>query len=188
MLVNEQKELDHFLEDGLHKGCIIPSKLPIASPVFFIKKKNGQLHLVQDYHQLNDFMVKNCYLLPLALDIINCLQHAWLFTKFDVHWGYNNIHIKAGDKWKALFTTNWGLFEPQVMYFGLTNSSVTFQTLMNTIFANLVAMGKVAVYLDDILIYSSMLQQHHETTHYVLQCLATHNLYLWLEKCEFKQS
>jgi hypothetical protein len=121
MPVNEQKELDRFLEEHLRKGYIIPSKSPIASPVFFLKKKDGRLHLVQDYRKLNDFTVKNRYPLPLASDIINRLRGAHFFTKFNVRWGYNNIRIKTGDEWKAAFTTNRGLFEPQVMFFGLTN-------------------------------------------------------------------
>jgi len=82
--INEQKELDCFLDNNLQKGYIIPSKSPIASPVFFIKKKDRQLCLVQDYRRLNNFIVKNHYLLPLASDIINCLWQAQIFTKFDV--------------------------------------------------------------------------------------------------------
>jgi hypothetical protein len=185
MPINEQEELDRFLEEHLRKGYIIPSKSPIASPVFFIKKKDGRLRLVQDYRKLNDFTIKNRYPLPLASDIINRLQQARLFTKFDVRWGYNNIRIKAGDEWKAAFTTNRGLFEPQVMFFGLTNSPATFQALMNTIFADLVAAGKVAVYLDDILIYSATREEHRDVTHEVLRRLQMHDLYLRPEKCEF---
>jgi hypothetical protein len=54
--------------------------------------------------------------------------------KFDVRWGYNNIRIKEGDEWKAAFLAQEGLFEPLVMFFGLTNSPVMFQTVVNTIF------------------------------------------------------
>lgn len=84
MPMNEQQELNWFLEDSLQKGYIVPSKLLIASPIFFIKKNDGWLCLMQDYHRLNDFMIKNCYLLPLASDIINCLCQAQLFTKFNI--------------------------------------------------------------------------------------------------------
>ena len=73
MPVNEQDELDRFLKDNLRKGYIVPSKSPIASPVFFIKKKDGKLQLVQDYRKLNDFTIKNRYPLPLASDIVNRL-------------------------------------------------------------------------------------------------------------------
>ena len=74
MPVNEQTELDRFLKDNLRKGYIVPSKSPIASLVFFIKKKDGQLRLIQDYRKLNEFTIKNRYPLPLASDIINRLH------------------------------------------------------------------------------------------------------------------
>jgi hypothetical protein len=111
----------------------------MASPVFFVKKKNGELRLIQDYWKLNNITIKNCYPLLLAADIINRLQNAKIFTKFDVHWGYHNVCIRRGDEWKAAFVTNQGLFEPKVMFFGLTNSPATFQSLMNSIFADLIA-------------------------------------------------
>ena len=169
MPMNKQEELDWFLEENVRKGYIVPSKSPIASPVFFVKKKDGWLRLVQDYRKLNEYTIKNRYPLPLASDIVNRLRGARFFTKFDVRWGYHNIRIREGDEWKAVFTTNRGLFELQVMFFGLINSPATFQALMNTIFADLVAAGKVAVYLDDILIYSPTLNEHHRLTHEVLQ-------------------
>jgi len=81
---NEQKELNQFILKNLQTGCICPSKLPMASPVFFIKKKDGSLCLIQDYCALNAMMVKNHYLLPLILDLINQLHGAKYFTKLDV--------------------------------------------------------------------------------------------------------
>ncbi|PIL32324.1 hypothetical protein GSI_05570 [Ganoderma sinense ZZ0214-1] len=188
MPVNEQEELDRFLDENLRKGYIVPSKSPIASPVFFIKKKDGKLRLVQDYRKLNDVTVKNRYPLPLASDIINRLRQAKYFTKFDVRWGYHNVRIKEGDEWKAAFTTNRGLFEPCVMLFGLTNSPATFQALMNSIFADLIAAGTVAVYLDDILIFTNTLDEHRWVTHEVLKRLQAHDLYLRPEKCEFERT
>jgi hypothetical protein len=56
----------------------------MALSIFFVKKKTGNLRLIQDYQKLNSITVKNCYLLLLALDIINKLQNAKIFTKFDV--------------------------------------------------------------------------------------------------------
>ncbi len=60
----EQKELDEFLRENLANGHIHPSKSLIRAPVFFIKKKEGSLCLVQDYQKLNEIMVKNSYPLP----------------------------------------------------------------------------------------------------------------------------
>jgi hypothetical protein len=112
------------------------------------------------------------------MDMVNKLQDAKIFTKFDVRWGYHNVRIKEGNKWKAAFITNQGLFEPCVMFFGLTNLPAMFQALMNAIFADLIAKGKVAVYLDDILIWSTNLNEHWKIVHEVLCHLKEHDLYL----------
>ena len=98
----------------------------MATPVFFVKKKDGRLRLVQDYRALNAMTVKNKYPLPLIPELIAKLRSAKYFTKLDVRWGFNNVRIKEGDEWKAAFRTNRGLFEPLVMFFGLTNSPATF--------------------------------------------------------------
>src|SRR5258708_921228 len=63
----EQKELDNFLWENLVNSHICPSKSPMGAPVFFIKKKDGSLHLIQDYQKLNKIMVKNSYPLPSSL-------------------------------------------------------------------------------------------------------------------------
>jgi hypothetical protein len=80
----EQVELDKFLDEHISKKYLVPSKSPMASPVFFIKKKDGKYRLVQDYRRLNKITIKNKYPLPLAADIINRLTGARYFTKFDV--------------------------------------------------------------------------------------------------------
>ena len=130
----EHAQLDTFLEENLHTGWIRVSSSPMASLFFFVKKKDGRLRPVQDYRQLNDITKKNRYPPPLISDLINTLQDAKYFMKLDVQWGYNNMHIKEGDEWKAAFRTNRGLFKPTVMFFGLTNSPATFQTMMDEIF------------------------------------------------------
>ena len=79
-----------------------------------------------DYQLLNSWTVHDTYPLPLINDIINHLQGKTLFTKFDIRWGYNNIRIHEEDQWMAAFKTPFGLFQPTVMYFGLTNSLATF--------------------------------------------------------------
>jgi len=73
----------------------------MASPVFFIKKKDGTLWLVQDYRALNAMTVKNKYPLPLISELITKLRGAKYFTKLDVWWGFNNVWMKEGDEWKA---------------------------------------------------------------------------------------
>jgi len=181
----EQKELDAFLEENLRTRRICPSKSPMAAPVFFIKKKDGSLRLVQDYRVLNSMIVKNKYPLPLISELISQLRKARYFTKLDVYWGFNNIHIKPGDEWKAAFQTNRGLFEPLVMFFGMTNSLATFQTMMNDIFQNLIVEGIVVVYLDDILIFTKTEEEHAQAVRRMLQVLKENKFFLCPEKCEF---
>ena len=131
---------------------------------------------------MNAATVKNKYPLPLISELVSQLHGAKYFTKLDVRWGFNNIRIKPGDKWKAVFCTNRGLFEPLVMFFGMTNSPATFQTM---IFRTLIAEGIMVVYLDDILIFTETEEEHEQAVQRVLRVLAEHKLFLRLEKCEF---
>jgi len=157
----------------------------MVAPVFFIKKKDGSLRLVQDYHALNAVTVKNKYPLPLISQLVSQLCGARYFTKLDVRWGFNNVRIKSRDEWKAAFRTNRGLFEPLVMFFGMTNSSATFQTMMNDVFRIVIAEGIVVVYLDDILIFTKTEEKHEQVVQRVLEILAEHKLFLHPEKYEF---
>ena len=84
MTLEEQGELDVFLEEALSTGCICPSKSPIGTPVFFIKKKDSKLCFIQDYHMLNVITHKNRYLLPLIDDLIHHLKGVRYFMKLDV--------------------------------------------------------------------------------------------------------
>ena len=153
--------------------------------MFFIKKKDSSLQLVQDYRALNSITVKNKYPLPLISELVSQLCRARYFTKLDVCWGFNNVRIKPRDEWKAAFQTNRGLFEPLVIFFGMTNSSATFQTMMNNIFQNLIVEGIVVVYLDDILIFTKMEEEHTQVVRWMLQVLKENKLFLHPEKYKF---
>jgi hypothetical protein len=125
---------------------------------------------------------------PLSLidNLIHRLKNTRYFTKLDVRWGYNNVRIHEGDEWKAAFHTNRGLFEPLVMYFGLTNSLATFQMMMNEIFQDLITEGIISIYLDDT--FTNSLEEHCRITCLVLDRMCEHKLYLWPEKCEFEKT
>ena len=111
-------------------------------------------------------------------ELVDKLLGARFFTKLDVRWGYNNIRLREGDEWKAAFKTPLGLFEPTVMTFGLCNAPATFQTFMDTQFADLIATGHVVIYLDNILIFATTLNKLIRLTHLVLQRLQELDLYL----------
>ena len=91
LLVDEQKEVEVLLDDQLAKEYIRPSISPQTSPVFFVPKKDGKKCMVQDYHYVNEFTIKNNYPLPLISQLVDKLKGCKLFTKMDLHWGYNNV-------------------------------------------------------------------------------------------------
>jgi hypothetical protein len=183
----EQEALATFLQEHLDKGYITESKSQFAAPFFFVKKKDGKLRPVQDYRKLNEWTRRNATPLPLIPELIARVRGASLFTKFDIRWGYNNIRIRDGDQWKAAFVTNHGLFEPQVMFFGMTNSPATFQTMMNALFREELRQDWLSIYMDDILIHTrSDLPYHRTRVHQILDKLRKHDLFLKPEKCVFE--
>jgi len=123
----ELKVLHDYIDDMLQKGFIRPSESPAGAPVMFAKKKDGSLRLCVDYRGLNRVTIKNRYPIPLINNMLDCLQGAWIYSKIDLHAGYNNICIKEGDEWKTAFHTRYGTFEYLVMPFRLTNAPATFQ-------------------------------------------------------------
>ena len=160
--VKKQEELNKFLEEHLKSERIWPSKLPCAAPFFFVKKKDGSLQLVQDYQRLNKATIKNKYPLPLIQELIDKVQGAQYFMKLDIWWRYNNVRIREGNKWKAAFQTNWGLFKPLVIYFGICNLPTTFQLMINTLFCELIMIDKIVIYIDDILIFIQTIKEHQD--------------------------
>ena len=94
------------------------------------------------------------------------------------------MRIKEGDKWKAAFMTPEGLFEPTVMFFGLTNSPATFQTMMNELLRDLINTGKVAVFIDDVIVGTETEEDHDELVVKIIKRLEENNLYVKPEKCK----
>ena len=178
--------MNKFIDNNLKKGFIQPSNSPQASPFFFVAKKDSKaLRPCQDYCYLNKYTIKNVYPLPSINDLLNKLLGATIFTKLDIRWGYNNVRIKKGDEWKGAFITKRGLFEPTVMFFGMTNSPTIFQSMMNDYFTDMIAQGWVLIYIDDILIFSKKSKDHHERTIKVQKRLEKKDLFLKPEKCVF---
>jgi len=193
----EQEELKKFVNKHLEQGTIQQSKSLYATSFFFIKKKNGKLRPVQDYQLINEWTIKNRYPLPLIPQLIDRLGDAELITTVDICWGYNMVRIVPEDQHKAVFVTNQGLFKPTVMFFGLTNSPATFQTMIDTIFCEQSMRRTLTVYMDDIVVHTKWkpyeseeqhLKRHRELIREMLTILHKHDLYLNIEKCQFEQT
>ena len=180
----ERDELKNYLKENLEKGFIRKSTSPAGAPVLFVRKKDGSLRLCVDYRKLNDMTIRNSYPLPLISDMLDRVKGAKFFTKLDLKSAYNLVRIKEGDEYKTAFRTRYGHFEYLVMPFGLKNAPATFQHFINDVLSDYLD-DFVISYIDDILIYSNSLEEHHDHVEKVLRKLLENGLFVKLEKCEF---
>ena len=169
------------------QDLIRPSSSPWGAPVLFVKKKDGTWHMCVDYWALNEITVKNGYPLPKIQECLDQIGSAHFFSKIDLLSGYWQICIADGDTSKMVFNTRIGKYEFRVLPFGLTNALATFQTLMNNILQPFLN-DFVVVYLDDILVYSKMEEEHCAHIKKVLQVLLDNSLYTRPDKCTFFQT
>ena len=182
----EREEVKEFVKEQLRKEYIRPSKSPQTALVFFVGKKDEKKRMVQDYQYLNEWMVKNNYLLLLISDILENIGTKKVFTKMDLRWRYNNVRIKEGDEWKTAFTTSEGSFEPTVMFFGLMNSLATFQAMMNELLRNLINTGKVATFIDDVIVGTESEEGHNKLVAEIVKRLEENDLYVKPKKYKWK--
>jgi hypothetical protein len=186
MSLPELTELKIQLQELLDKEYIRPSVSPWGAPVLFVKKKDGTLRLCIDYRQLNKMTIKNKYPLPRINDLFDQVGGGKIFSKLDLRSGYHQVRIKDEDINKTTFRTRYGHYEFVVIPFGLTNAPATFMCLMNSIFSEYLDKF-VVVFIDDILVYSKMEEEHEEHLRIVLQTLRKHKLYANFDKCAFYQ-
>ena len=180
----ELEVLRGYLENVLVKGWIRHSVSPAEAPILFVSKKDGGLQLCVDYQRLNQMTIKNRHSLPLISETLNRLSEAKYFTKLNLKNAYHWIYIKKGNEWKTVFCTYYSHFEYMIMSFELVNAPAMFQAYINWALAGLVDIFCV-IYLDNILIYSETLEQHHKHVKEVLERLQKFQLYASLKKCEF---
>jgi len=196
----EQEAEDKFLDENLAKGYIVPSHSPYSFSTFSVPKKDSkETWYIIDYRPLNAVTCKDITPLPNLAQCIQDLQGMEVLSKFDIRWGYNNIRIKEGDKWKGAFKTRHGLYEPKAMFFGMSNSPASFQQFMNGILKELYKHFErkgihnireiFKNYMDDCGIGTLLkdLALHIEIIHFLFDLLAKHGLHLKLSKSVFLQ-
>jgi len=105
-----------------------------------------------------------------------------MFTKLDLRWRYNNIRIKERDEWKVAFIILEESFELTVMFFGLTNFLATFQVITNELLRDLINIGKVRSFIDDVIVGIESKKRHDELVEEILRKMKENNLYVKLKK------
>jgi hypothetical protein len=182
--IAEDRIIKAEIDKGLEMGLIRPSKSPWASPVVLVKKKNGKTRFCVDYRKLNSITKEDKYPLPLIDEIIDYLGGSQWFSTMDLASGYWQVEIDEPDKEKTAFITKYGLYEYNVMPFGLYNALATFQRLMNTVLEGTIWKYTMD-YIDDINVYSKTWEDHLKHLRDVLERLRKAKLKINAEKCHF---
>lgn len=184
-----RKEVDRQIQDMLNQNIICHSKSPYSAPIWVVPKKmdaSGQQkwRIVIDYRKLNGVTVDDRYPIPVIDDILDKLGRCLYFTTIDLTKGFHQIEMEPSDRQKTAFSTQNGHYEFLRMPFGLKNAPATFQRLMNTILGDLI--GKdCLVYMDDIIVFGTSLQEHLNSMERVFKRLADANLKIELDKSDF---
>ncbi|GKB69446.1 putative nucleotidyltransferase, ribonuclease H [Tanacetum coccineum] len=184
VVVRDFPELSGQLKELQDKGFIRPSSSPWGAPVLFVKKKDGSFRMCIDYRELNKLTIKNRYPLPRIDDMFDQLQGSQYFSKIDLRSGYYQLRVHEDDILKTAFRTRYGHFDFMVMPFVLTNAPVVFMDLMNRVCRPYLDKF-VIVFIDDILVYSKIREEHEVHLGLVLELLKEEKLYSKFSKCEF---
>lgn len=183
--VKESEEITKQIEDLLARGWIRPSLSAWAAPVLFVPKKTTdgvtKWRMCVDYRGLNKQTVRTAFPMPRVDELLERVDGA-IFSKLDLAQGYHQIRMKPEDVPKTAFVTPQGQFEFLVMTFGFAGAPSTFSFMMNSVLHGL---SFVAVYLDDILIFSKTAHEHVHHVSQVMDRLTEQKLYCRPAKCEF---
>ena len=181
--IKNREVIDKAINEMLDADVIKRSRSPWSFPVVIVDKKDGSKRFCVDFRKLNKITKKNSFPLPLIDDILALLGKAKYFSSLDLKSGYWQVAMDDKDKEKTAFACHKGLFEFNVMPFGLSNAPAVFQELMSVVLQGYDDFA--TAYLDDILIFSSTLEDHLKHLSLIFERLRLHNLKLKLKKCGF---
>ena len=168
----------------LDAGIIRETSSPYASPIVLVRKKSGSLWLTVDYRKLNQKTIKDAYALPRIDDAFSCLSGAKWFSVMDLKSGYYQVEMESSDREKTAFVCPLWFYEYTRMPQGVTNATATFQRLTETCVGSM-NLQEVLAFLDDVIVFSSTLEDHETRLGQVFDRLRKFGLKLSPEKCSF---
>lgn len=180
-----QKQFSRMLEQNI----IRKSYSPWCSPVLVVPKKmdasgKQKWRIAIDYRALNDKTIYDRYPLPNISDVLERLGSAKYFSVIDLKQGFHQIPMDEGSIQKTAFRIESGLYEFLRMPYGLRNAPPTFQRMMDEVLSGYLNQFCL-VYIDDIIIFSSSLDEHIQHLTKVFERLRQYNLKTQMDKCEF---
>lgn len=184
-----ETEIKRQINEMLEQGVIKESNSPYNSPLWIVPKKidnsgKRKWRIVIDYRKLNEITENDKFPMPNIESILEKIGRAQYFTTLDLAKGFHQVLIKKEDRRKTAFSTPLGHYEFVRMPFGLKNAPATFQRLINSVLREYI--NKICVvYLDDILIFSTNIQEHKENIQKIFNKLKEHNLKIQIDKCKF---
>lgn len=184
-----KNEVETQIQEMLDNKIIRHSSSPYTPPIWIVPKKADasekvKWRLVIDYRKLNEVTVNDKYPIPNIDEILDKLGRCQYFTTLDLAKGFQQIEIEEADIHKTAFSVEGGHYEFLRMPFGLKTAPATFQRLMNNVLKDYI--NKIClVYLDDIIIFPTSLQEHIESINLIFCRLKQANLKVQLDKSEF---
>ena len=167
----------------LEAKVIERSQSPWSFPLVVVKKKDGSDRMCVDFRTVNKIVRPVSFPLPLIDDILSLLGDAKYFTALDLKSGYWQVQLEEDSKEKTAFACHRGLFQFNVMPFGLSNAPAVFQELMNIVLQGCEEFAMA--YLDDVLIFSKNPEEHLRHIETIFERIRQHGLKLKLKKCAF---
>ena len=184
---HQKASIEKHISDMLDQGIIEVSSSPWSSPVVLVKKKDGGTRFCIDYRKLNAVTRKDSYPLPRIDDALDSLAGSKYFSTLDLQSGYHQVAMHPDSKEKTAFISHAGLYQFNVLSFGLTNAPPQFQRLMSRVLHGLE--WKVClVYIDDVIVFSTTFDEHIARLKLVFDRLRDANLKLKPSKCHFARS
>lgn len=184
-----REEVGQQISKMLEQGIIRPSSSPWSSPIWVVPKKADasglkKWRIVIDYRKLNEKTISDRYPIPNITDILDKLGRSMYFSTLDLASGFHQIEVDERDISKTAFSVENGHYEFVRMPFGLKNAPSTFQRVMDNILREHLGI-RCLVYMDDIIVFSTSLQEHIINLSKIFETLRKYNMKIQLDKSEF---